>query len=311
MGGDQPGANAPVGRRSPAPRIRLGANRHASVALLLFITSALVVYCWLAWSPSHFGDGFEYLNMSVAFARHGTPDLRVEDLRAILREYPHDGFLQDQGTKTLNHFMRGQGDFGFSPSPVDGRFYSYHFWLYSLLNTPATVLCMWLGIPLRNSFLLTNCALFLGLVSVIAFGTAHWRFRRKCLLALLALVCGATFYLNRESPESMCFSLLAIGLVLLETRRYAWALLAFAAAAQQNPPIGLLALSAGVAACWKMILDWRTSRSKQAVLQASLHLLPGAMVLIASPVFYFVMFGTPNLIVKAGGSSTALISGPD
>ncbi|MGH8128167.1 MAG: hypothetical protein ACRETC_07335, partial [Gammaproteobacteria bacterium] len=109
-------------------------------------------------------------------------------------------------------------------------------------------------------------------------------------------------------PEVMCFILTLAGLLLLETRRFGWALLAFAVAAQQNPPIGLLAVVTGIAGCLDSWRRWKRLENGKRVLSRLLTLVPGAAVLIASPLFYWAEFGTPNLIIKAGGTNPNLVS---
>ncbi|MEO6967150.1 MAG: hypothetical protein ABI132_01655 [Rhodanobacteraceae bacterium] len=282
-------------------------SSRANALLVLVAGTALAIMYWGSWSPGLSGDGFEYLSMSEALLRHGTPDVRIDDLQEFMRKKPNDKSFAQFDSEVINLFRHGNGGGTFFLAGKS-RFYSYHFWLYSLIDVPALAACQWLQIPLVSSFLLTNTLLFLGLIALIAFGTP-WRFRRKFLLALLALGCGSTFYLSRSGPESMCFSLLLAGLLLLETRRFGYALFAFAVAAQQNPPIGFLAIVAGAIACWQALQQWRAESWNRQIAKRFLALIPGAIVLIASPVFYLIEFGTPNLIMKAGGSKASLISG--
>src|SRR5512143_2955590 len=78
------------------------------------------------------GDGVEYYSMLESLFRHAWPDQRpgdVEHLRHVLGahgytfEHPHDGFFV----------------------APDGRWYSYHFWLYPLACVPAKAVLHALG----------------------------------------------------------------------------------------------------------------------------------------------------------------------
>lgn len=281
-------------------------SSRANILLVLLAGTALAIMCWVSWSPGLTGDGFEYLSMSEALLRHGTPEVRIDDLQELLRRNPHDKAIAYLDNGFIDHFKRGDGDVVFALAH-NSRFYSYHFWLYSLVNAPALALCQGLQVPPSNSFLLSNALLILGAIALIALATP-WRLRRKLLLVLLTLGCGSTFYLGWSGPESMCFSLLLAGLLLLETRRYGWALLAFAVAAQQNPPIGFLAVVTGAIACWQAWRRWHAGGWDREIAKRILALIPGAIVLIASPLFYLIEFGTPNLIVEMGASDASLIS---
>lgn len=266
---------------------------------------------WRAWPSHDQGDGLEYLAMSEAILSHGTPDIRESDIQTILSH--NVGAATDINTTKISgawlrqmklHTPRGIGIY----LSRTGRFYSYHFWLYSLINVPALAVVQAHGWPLYSSLLITNCVLLFGLFAFIIF-TPPWRLRRTILLAAMALAGGSTFYLGWTGPETMCFAFLLAGLVLLEMRRFGWALLAFAIAAQQNPPIGLLAVAAGACGCWKAWMCWRDTQLIAPTVRHLASLVPGTLILIASPVFYWIEFGTPNLIVAAGFTDASLMSG--
>lgn len=281
---------------------------HGGCSVLALVALLLSLYCFAAWSPPHFGDDIDYLSTSEAFIRHGTPDVTVQDFKALAARNPQDPVIGHLSRIIAPQLRNGEDYFGFYKD-ASGRFYSYHFWLYSLINAPALALCQIFNIPARNAFLVTNAELFLVLTALIVFGSG-WRFRRKLLLVALALGCGTTFYLRASVPESMCFCLLIGGLLLLETRRFVWALFAFAVAAQQNPPIGFLAAIAGCLAAWQFIAQWRHSdrgwsRRQSCIVAAMLF---GGLLLLASPVFYCVHFGVPSLIIAHGNTHAFLIS---
>jgi hypothetical protein len=277
--------------------------------LLLLSLVALTSLCWYAWPASRAGDGQEYLAMSMAFVRHGTPDIRNGDVREILAR--NHGLGSDQLTNQMGHAWlnamdAGTGSYGLWPNRKSDYF-SYHFWFFPLINAPSLLACITFDLPLYSSFLITNAVLFGGLVSVIAF-VPIWRFRRKMLLIALSLGCGSTFYLSWTGPEAMCFVLIVAGLLLFELRHYGLALIAVSIAAQQNPPIGFLAIVIGVGALWDGFKAWRSSGAGRTAVVMILGLIPGGLLLMASPLFYMVEFGTPNLIMKAGMTQTSLMS---
>lgn len=280
---------------------------------IVLLVAGVILTCagWRAWPSHDQGDGLEYLAMSEAILSHWTPDIRESDIQTILGH--NVGVATDINTTNISgewlrqmrlHTPRGIGVY----LSRTGRFYSYHFWLYSLINVPALAVVQAHDWPLYGSLLITNCVLLFGLVALIIF-MPHWRLRRAVLLAALTLAGGSTFYLGWTGPEAMCFAFLIAGLVLLEMRRFGWALLAFAIAAQQNPPIGLLAVAAGACGCWKAWMCWRDTRLVAATVRHLASLVPGTLILVASPVFFWIEFGTPNLIVATGFTDASLMSG--
>lgn len=286
--------------------------RHRRTIQWLLVSLAgllLGVLCWQVWPTNRSGDGGEYLAMSVAFVRHGSPDIRPNDVEEILkRNYGlgSDGATDASANAWLQAMRQGSGAYGLYRAR-NSRFYSYHFWLYSLINAPALLICLHADAPLYSSFLITNAILLWGLVALITF-VPLWPLRRKLILLVLVAGCGSTFYLPWTGPEPMCFVLLIAGLLLLEARYDGWALFAFAAAAQQNPPIGLLAVVAGAAGCLRTWRQLAQSNFRAGGLLRLLRFVPGGLILIASPVFYLIEFGTPSMIIKAGGARDSLIS---
>lgn len=282
-------------------------TRAGALVLCVLSLIAIGVLCSYAWPAQRSGDGVEYLAMSMAFVRHGTPEIRPSDVRAILernRGVGSDGLTTQVGEAWITAMKDGASAYGLYPSKASAYF-SYHFWFYSLANALALYVLMNLAAPVYSSFLVTNGIFLIGLCITASLWTT-WRLRRRVLLVALCLTCGSTFYLGWTGPEIMCFALVVMGLIFLESRHFGVALACFAFAAQQNPPIGFLAIGSVVLALRGVLETWK-DQHRVAVTQM-VRLVPGAVVLIVSPLFYLLEYGTSNLIAKMGGASASFIS---
>jgi hypothetical protein len=253
--------------------------------------------------PYFTGDGVEYTAASFAFFQHGTPEIKKSDIRKII-EY-HDKInvaylksaleeikLVDDISESVP-YSRGK----------DGKFYSFHFWLYSLVNVPALAFVMLLHLPMTYSFFLTNLVLvWLATGAIIA---SRNTLSQKLLLIVFYLFGTAFYYVQWQHPEVFTASLLLIALLLLEERRYLYSAFLAALCAQQNPPIGFLALIAFIFDFW---IHRKSLGGKKVWLLFLLKWASVVPVLFLAPLFYFWKFGSPNLISSMGWSDGKLIS---
>jgi hypothetical protein len=253
------------------------------------------------------GDGHEYVLMSHGILSHGSSNATlkdIDDLRADFRASgtgldlplaePLRSALVEKVQECASYFRTDQGEY-----------YSYHFWFYSLLNVPALALTKVFGLAPSTSFVMTNSAIALATIAVILFLNGLPLLKRYALLAVFALG-GTTYYLNWTHPEVFTFSFLLIGLLLFERRMFMLSALLLALAAQHNPPIGVIAaIALAAAAYFRIYLPWRQSA---AVAANVLKVAAISFVLILSPLYFMLLFGTPNMIKRQGMADTSLIS---
>jgi hypothetical protein len=256
-------------------------RRAALHALALLLLSFIAVR--LATKPILAGDGIEYFSMLESFWNHGSPDQRLADMESLHRVLdshaaiiarPHDGFFVS----------------------LDGRWYSFHFWLYPLLAVPAKAVLRLLRADEFGALAWTN--------AWIVIGTTAWTLHGKRDLSrvaflALALLGPLLWYVRWPHAEVFAWACVVTSLVSLDDRRYVRAAALAGLGALQAPPIALLALLVAVFAA----LDRKPRRA----LRITTSLAAGATAL-GAPIFFFLSFGSPNLIATSGGADAALIS---
>lgn len=269
-------------------------SRISLVLVVLFVTLALK-----GVRPGILGDGLEYSLMSHALLDHGAPNITPGDLSAV------QSYAGDAGTNVPAIASRNT----VSSSPPfykdgNGRYYSYHFWLYSVFVAPFYFLIRLLGGATPWAFVALN------LVSaLVASGVIYtWRgVEREQRLLLLTLFwsCGTIPYIGWTHPEVFCASLLVISIVMALSRKYVIAAFVAAIAAQQNPPILFLV-------AFVLILDFCANIIKTKSIVPSFWKFAGWLACVAmgslSIAFFFIHFKTGSLIAHSGFAKSELIS---
>jgi hypothetical protein len=280
------------------------------IAIFLLLAALLLLNANLTRITPIDGDGMEYFLMSQALMARGEPSLQKADMiaydQALQRTGPGNRvmsldvvlFFQAIGKEWNGRYFRAS----------NGKMYSYHYWLYSLANAPALAASRLFGFAPTRSFLITNSLLILFAAFVVLFKARIPVWARITVL-LMFLFSGTTFYLNWSGPEvfTACFAL--IGCAMFLSERPLFAALAFAAAAQQNPPVGFLAAAALAVWAWRSIAALRNR-------QISIRKLAPEFIGVAailgftmqSPLFYWINFGVPNLIVAKTATPDGYIS---
>jgi hypothetical protein len=276
-------------------------------ALLALTICLLLVNAALNRSIALVGDGHEYALMSEALLTRASPELRIEDIDSVeadmraartTLQLPWANQLRDV---VSNRKPAGYGYF----LANNGHYYSYHFWLYPLLNVPALAAVKVLNLSPTLSFVLTNSAIVLATIGIILSCSRLLPVVRVGLAVLYALA-GTTYYLNWSHPEILTFSFLLAGLITVGSSRYFLSALLLAAAAQHNPPVGLAAAAVLTYGLWNEALDWR--RTGRFPFAGTARLLIATAMLVTSPLFFQILFGTPNLIKSTGYAVSSLIS---
>jgi hypothetical protein len=275
-------------------------------SVLSYFGALVVGLALFGTEPS--GDCGEYLLTARAFAAHATPDIRAEDVDWVATNEPR---LARVVAPMVPGIPRAEpvllGSIFRSPA---GSYYSFHFWLYSLLGAPFLWLTTLLG---------AAPVVALGMVNAgsvwLAGAYAHRRLSSGWLqrsAPFAFLVAGTTYYLGWTGPETLTASSALIAVFAAMSGDLGLAVLAAGLAAAQNPSAAALVPFA--LAAWTLLR-----------LRPVLALLPGAtalpldrraallascgLILVALPyVFFWATFGEPSLIRKYA-TDAALISG--
>jgi hypothetical protein len=276
---DDPGdAAPPAARQATSPRAAARWARAAAAATAL----ALVVLA-LAVKPLAAGDALEYLLQTESLARHGSPELRANDVSSLAR--------QDARLSLGLNFAVGYNGYFDDPG---GRWYACHFWAYSLLAAPARLLLAAVGLSGLRAFPLTNVLLLLLALRQVLFALPFSP-RARAALALLLLGSPVLFFLRWPHAEAMTVAAVTLSLAGRYAGRPLTALLWAALASLQSPPFVVL-----LALLWidAVAAQPRLGRVWRATLAAAPALL--------SPLFYLWRFGTPSLLARESASTAYL-----
>jgi hypothetical protein len=248
--------------------------------------------------PVHMeGDIAEYAPMTVALARHGTPDIQPADMHATAQWLPFTRGPMEAlehnlhtGQKLTDGFYLGN----------DGNEYALHFWAYSALAALPYRLLPVFGAPPEKCWQVVNAAaLFvLGMAMFRLFGTS-WRALGGMALYML---CGGVLYWHWSSPECLSAALLLAGLIYFCTGAPLRGGLWTGMAAMQNPSIALaLGFAPLLAACLdEQALGWRARLRAQLRWRVAAGMALGAALFALSPLFNLAKFGVPSIIARIG-----------
>ena len=221
-----PGDHGPFGRTS-------------LLVFCLFALSVSAIFAFLV-PPLRVGDAQEYLLMTRALASHGSPEIREGDVDAVHALLTANDQLRG-GLEAKDQLLRN------SFIADSGGTYFGHFWFYPLLCVPAWMLLGAVGGNEMAALQVTNVLLFFLAAGLALFFSRAPR-RDRLLLLGLSAVGPVLWYLRWPHPEAFTWSAALAAVVLLRENRFAWAALAAALGATQNPPLALLALLAVVLA---------------------------------------------------------------
>ncbi|MBU9617426.1 hypothetical protein KTE47_07295 [Burkholderia multivorans] len=275
----------------------LSSKRFAWIAFVLVVS--FVGLSVRGVRPGISGDGLEYTLMAEAFLRHGTPNITEDDYRSV-RLYKGDvatnvpGIASGRSLSTSPPFFRDSA----------GRYYSYHFWLYSLFVAPFLLVIKLLGLATSWAFVATNVIFSLIASSVICLWRDIGRGRRLFLLVLY-WSCGTIPYISWTHPEVFSASLLVVSIVAALSCRYVIAAITAALVAQQNPPVLILV------AIFLAVDLYVTHKKNEGLIPPARKVIEWvACIALASlsTLFYYIHFRVGSLIAHSGFASVDLIS---
>ena len=255
---------------------RTASRKRSKYIIFAIVSLAILAYSlWIV--PKRTGDGREYILMTESFFNHGSPDLRDGDMAAYkrLREiYKFEDYIK----KNYNYarvFFKAE----------NGRLYSYHFWMYSLICLPAKAVLHYVPLNEVKAFQLTNALLLILALFHIVF-KLQMNDVQKVLFLFLMIFSPAFWFVRWTHPEIFSFSFVTIALVFMNRKKWPLAILFAAVASIQNQPIVIL-----VAFFWlKALIESKSKIKDFFVLSIS------GMPALIPFIFYFVNFGTFSLL---------------
>jgi hypothetical protein len=243
------------------------------------------------------GDGFEYVLTAAAFAIHATPDVRDEDTVWVANSEPRLGGVMRQVRRGMVSEERSiLGSIQRAPS---GRYYSFHFWFYSLLSAPFLWAGQLIGLTPVLALLTVNATAVLAASFYAANALTG---TRRLWVPVAFLLSGTTYYLHWSGPEALTASAAFVCALAAMLGRPGHATLAAGIAAAQNPSaLSLLLFIAG----WWLLLrrDPRHGLFGAAPLRRFDHasiacVIGGGLIAMLSPLFFALTFGEPSLIAR-------------
>lgn len=255
------------------------------VVVLVVYSIFLLLNATTFKDPILVGDGHEYLGITISFFNHLSPDLREEDIK--LRNHIEN----KNGISILEDFNYN----GYYLS-LKGRWYSYHFWGYPLLNLPAFSFLHYMEFNELRCFQITNSVLLVSCLWIIIYFIKFGDILQKMWFFLFSAFSPVLFYVQWSHPEVFSYTFVAIAIVFATRRNYILSVLMSSIASLQNPPILILTL-------YLIVLGWKQYDSKKLVQ------LSCAASISATPfIFYYLNYQKLSLIASHGLANISYIS---
>jgi hypothetical protein len=211
-------------------------------------------------TPRRVGDAGEYMAMAMSLGRFSGPAVAPSDVEA----FSYAVWAHDHGFTLASPGLRGR----------DTRQDFAHFWFYPLLAAPFVRLAHSVGLHPNFGFATLNVLLLLV--------TAWVLLRRLDVASVLLLVGGPIiWWLDKAHTEVFTFSMLAIGLTLLREAPW-WTMVAFGAAATQNPPF---VVALGLTLAWAVFVERRRD------VRVWAGAVAGSGMVVLHPLYYYSRLG--------------------
>ncbi|GEM_PF-1926476 len=279
--------------------------------LIVWILGIFLLVGAFVNEPKRVGDAHEYVLMQESLLQHGSVDLRLSDVIGLKNiekknsSFSFNNILPDlnRGFHEKKYFVH---HFVLSES---GRYYSIHFFLYSLLSVPARLLLDFIGFDPFLSFQMTNVFFVILTLSYIYFISGLGNYEKHWVAALY-LLSGTTYYLFWIHPEIFTSSLFLIALLSLLDKKYIVSALCAAVASMQNPPIALFIPF--IVLVYVLHIRFAEVGAMKYGISKYFKLIAGiffaCMISLTPSLFYGYVIGHPNPIVLTDGMDYKYVS---
>lgn len=269
--------------------------------LIVFLIASIKLIKKTAIYP--YGDGLEYVLMTESFNNHFTPELKYSDIDNYIQYLEKNQIeihkkdiltsIKDLYTKDVKLLDDRHGFFVDKNQQV----YSYHFWVYSLLNTPVRKILGWFNLNISYTFVITNY-LFLFLTLLLIFTRDSFNYRDRIVLSLFIIFSPIFWYLGWTHPEAFAGLMVFSSLVLFYDQKHYWAIFLMAITSTHFPPLFIPVL---IMLIYKLRKDGVTFK----------NLFYGGITsfwVILPSLFYLYHYSIPNLIIAKNFISTDYVS---
>ena len=193
----------------------LGPSRRTRIFFLAALAGLLLSLISQS-TPRQVGDTGEYVVMSLNLAHFSRPSLTADDLARARALFPGDA-----GTGLEMPQLRAP----------DNRQDLPHFWFYSLLAAPFVRAAEAIGAHPIAGFTMLNVALLLGVAALLL---SHV----PAAVALFVVAGPILWWIDKAHTEVFTLALITAALLFLRSAPW-WSIVAFGAAATQNPPMSV------------------------------------------------------------------------
>lgn len=257
---------------------------------LLTIVSSIILTISVTKNPHRTGDGHEYYMMAESFINHGSPNMTEGDRVSVENKslkYSYKSYYIDR--KNYSGYFKN----------FNGKYYSYHFFAYSLFTVPVKYVLNLLSVNDLQSFQITNSILFIIMVWLLYFKLQLPNTQKYALITLV-IFNPVLYYLDWTHPEVFTYVFVVLSLMFINNKNYVASYVLMAIASWQNPPVIFFSLLVFLVHFFQNL---RSKKYKHILLEGS------ALSLFLIPmIFYFYNYGVLNLIVAKGFSSIAYVS---
>jgi hypothetical protein len=253
------------------------------------------------------GDGFEYLLMTESFYNHCSPDLQIQDLVSLKHnietsykkiDFPKLGYLEHAVftvSKPKSDFM--ECTIGYFCSKQN-KYYSYHYYTYSLFCLPARIIGEWTDSPMLHTCSKTNAILVIVTCLILLF-----YFSKNVYVSVFSALCfcfgSCYWYLGWEHSEIFTTSIVVWGLVFFLNEKRLLGLFFIALAVSQTQTLMLLLVA----------LSFWAVYEKKFNIKYMLYTFLVCFVAFCPMIYYYYHFGTTNLIGHLGYLNNKYITG--
>ncbi len=253
------------------------------------------------------GDGFEYVLMTESFYNHFSPDLQMQDLVSlkynIHNSYKKIDFPKKEYIEQLclmmnlpkHDFMRGLVGYFYSKQ---NKYYSYHYYTYSLFCLPARIIGEWTDSPILHTFYKTNALLVIITCLILLF-----YFSKNVYISIFSALCfcfGVCYwYLGWEHTEIFTTCLVVWGMVFFLNEKRLLGLFFIALAVSQTQTLMLLL---AMLSCWAVY-------DKKFNIKYMVYTFLVCFVAFCPLIYYYYHFGTTNLIKDLGFLDNKYVTG--
>ena len=259
--------------------------------LIVFLVCSVKLIKKTAVYP--YGDGIEYILMTESFRNHFTPELKQSDIDKYIQYlekrqveiYKKDvlSSIKDLYIKDIKLLDDRHGFF----VDKNQKVYSYHFWVYSLVNTPVRIVLEWFRLNITYTFVISNY-IFLLLTIILIFTRKTIEYFNKIIISLFIIISPIFWYLGWPHPEAFAGLMVFSSLILFYDEKRYLAIFLMAVTSMHFPPLFIPVL---IMLIYVLKLNGLT-------LKNLIYSGISSCWVVVPSLFYLYHYSIPNLIIS-------------